>query len=701
MARKTTPHHQSTSKSTRCYCRHCHRHKASHHNDEDRSAIPPAPKESVTDATVQDSVPRIYIWSKPTLDAHGYQWAISGSDSGSNPHFLSPASDPNGVYPSGIIATTYPASSYTVPKTVQGQPIYNDPSDVTTGPVDFIPSEGTEECSPEDYHEEEAPVQDEQSNDFREERRDKQSHHRHHHQHHYRSQSHKKHDRRFHAGHLQACNITISDQADIEDGRLSSCPSHTPLYVSVRNATNILNFTGLTVASRIDVTHSPQLRVLDFPQLKRLDSLFVNEANDLSSVFLQQLSSLPPKIYDDGSYSLGDSSAINITGSPSLTQIDLQAATGLHVLALRDVLRLSSSLNPNITSVVILESNACAGLPALASVRNLHLIGRHITNCFQLAGLTSVLNFTLTNIGPREITFGQTALAVTDTLVLESSVVDPSYLDSTLDLSPVTSVGGNAFITSNENLHIDLDTLDSVKGNLSINNNQNCTFSFNHLGEVGNLLLTDNLNTVLPSFPSLARANNIHLRGHIDQSNIFPALTRVSGTVTIEAWNDDFNCSKLTSQHQEDIISNLNCNGTNNGTQASSGGLAPSPTPPPPDNGLSQGVKAGIGVGVTVGVLGAAIALVWLILRFKIRVKELSQRRSALPPTENGGVSEPQPDEQIHEIDERMPTWMHQVEGRMIIHENPGNDIHELPSTQSGFPGGPALQVNKAAGPLW
>ncbi|KAI0456059.1 hypothetical protein F5B21DRAFT_169749 [Xylaria acuta] len=74
--------------------------------------------------------------------------------------------------------------------------------------------------------------------------------------------------------------------------------------------------------------------------------------------------------------------------------------------------------------------------------------------------------------------------------------------------------------------------------------------------------MTDNPNSTLPWFPDLRRAANIQLRGNIDTSqgpNISPALTTVPGTMTVGAWNSDFNCSQLV------------CNGTD-GTQSDMGG---------------------------------------------------------------------------------------------------------------------------------
>ncbi|KAF2963832.1 hypothetical protein GQX73_g9742 [Xylaria multiplex] len=504
-------------------------------------------------------------------------------------------------------------------------------------------------------------------------------------------------------GDFQTCTVNITNQADIESGSLSSCPENAYRYINIRNATSVLNFTNLTETDYIDVAQSPQLEILDFPHLTSLRYLAVNGATALESILMRQLSSLPSDIHEDGSYTLPiPFSAINITECPNLLELNIQNTTGLHVLALQNVSL--SSLNPNITSVVILETDSCLGLPDLRSTRDFHLTGTGAQGCFLFSDLSSAHNFTLTSISPSEVVFGQAALTVIDTLTLESSVVTSDY-DNTLKLDSVASVGSNAFITSNANAHIEFDSLVSVKGNLSIKNNQNCTFNFDNLGDVGNLLLMDNLNTTLPTFPSLARANSIHLRGYIDKSNIFPALTSVSDSVIIEALNDDFNCSKLVSQYQAGTIPNLSCNGTSNGTGSNSGEPSSSPSPAPNDS-LSQGAKAGIGVGVAVGVLGAAVAIIWLVLRFKIQLKKLSQRNPTAPPIGDNGAAQKQehevqgaiqekPDDQIHQIGES--TKINQAEGRMIIQENQGNGVHELASMPSELPGN---SVQRTPGPV-
>ncbi|KAI1171141.1 hypothetical protein F4777DRAFT_70207 [Nemania sp. FL0916] len=466
---------------------------------------------------------------------------------------------------------------------------------------------------------------------------------------------------------IEGCNITITDQTDIERGPFSSCPNHRSLYIRVRDATETLNFKSLDTAGVIDVSQSPQLQVLDFPQLKHLEALIIKEATALSKILLGQLTSSPPSI-DDGGFSLN--------GADHLANV-----TGLHLFELQDV-ALPSWWNSNITSVVGIESDTCVAFPALERTRNIHLIGTVSANCQLLTNLVSVYNFTLTGISPDEITFGRAALNILDTLVLESSIVNTTYYSHTIGLGPITSVGSNAFITSNENAHIDLYSLNSIRGNLSISENRNCEFNFDHLMEAGNLLLLDNQGTSLPSFPSLARANNIHLRGQIDHFNMFPALTSVSGAVIVEPWNSNFNCSQLVSQYDKGVIGALRCNGTNNETQTITGSKI-----------TSQGAKISIGVGATILVLATAKVCAWLFLYIKTRLKYLSHKGYTplhheqrnmidLEEFDNRDVSQELPDDQVYEAGESESELIHQLDGTMIIQEIPGHDVaYELPSS--------------------
>ncbi|KAI3324920.1 hypothetical protein HD806DRAFT_459360 [Xylariaceae sp. AK1471] len=228
MTKQTTHHHLSKSNcSQRSHHHHRHRHhhhEARHYSDDDGSSESSDTTNWSAEEPSQDqTVPRISAWSEPFLDAHsngqfqyqaritpgGYQWTLSGSDSGTNPQYLSP-------YPNSHIgysaAVTYPAGVQ------QSQPQYYEPSNAAVP----LTGEGSRDHRSEEYYEEgeEKPRRDRGvarrskkiSSDHRDKGRD--DHHRshshsHHHSHrhrHYRSKSHEDSNRRRHTdrGHDHA-----------------------------------------------------------------------------------------------------------------------------------------------------------------------------------------------------------------------------------------------------------------------------------------------------------------------------------------------------------------------------------------------------------------------------------------------------------------------------------------------------------------
>ncbi|KAK6956377.1 hypothetical protein Daesc_001654 [Daldinia eschscholtzii] len=185
--------------------------------------------------------------------------------------------------------------------------------------------------------------------------------------------------------------------------------------------------------------------------------------------------------------------------------------------------------------------------------------------------------------------------------------------------------------------------------------------------------------------------------------NILPALITVPGNVTIEAWNDDFNCSKLVDQFENGLIHFLSCNGTDNGTKSvlivptESTGISQDNTP----STLSQGAWAGIGVGIGVFAIGMICGIVGLFLRFKRWKKELIERirqqeaqarqehlRDSLemehePPNLNllhesdgTGIMREKPDDHIQEAG-----------GTEVVAEHPDDHIRELPVPPAELPG--------------
>ncbi|KAF3069764.1 hypothetical protein GL218_07910 [Daldinia childiae] len=286
-------------------------------------------------------------------------------------------------------------------------------------------------------------------------------------------------------------------------------------------------------------------------------------------------------------------------------------------------------------------------------------------------------------------------LQINDSLIIENCQNDtPDYVPI-YATTTIYSIGNNLQARNNSGRELDFRQLTTVTGDISIYKNTDCTFNFNQLSDVATLSLVDNVNTTIPWFPWLQRASNIYIRGYIDTSpgpNIFPVLTAVSGNVTIEAWNDDFNCSKLVDQYQNNIIHYLACNGTNNGTGSNTDNASPE---------LSQGTWAGIGVGIGVFVIGTVFGLVLLLLRLKrwkkdlierIRQQEAQQehRRDSLemdqePPNLNlllesdgTGIIREKPDDHLREAGDTA-----------IIAEHPDDHIRELPVPPAELEGMP------------
>lgn len=124
--------------------------------------------------------------------------------------------------------------------------------------------------------------------------------------------------------------------------------------------------------------------------------------------------------------------------------------------------------------------------------------------------------------------------------------------------------------------------------------------------------------------PSLNLYTLLTISSRSTGSNIFPSLVLVRDTVTIEAWNDDFNCSKLISQQNDRTINKLICNGTSNVIYNKPEGASSTTT-------LSKGAWAGIGVGIGVVVFTFIGILFWLVLHFRRLLKNLATRNEQMP----------------------------------------------------------------------
>ncbi len=161
--------------------------------------------------------------------------------------------------------------------------------------------------------------------------------------------------------------------------------------------------------------------------------------------------------------------------------------------------------------------------------------------------------------------------------------------------------------------------------------------------------------------------------------NIFPALQSVTGEVVIEAWNGDFDCSKLVQYQQDHTIHYLSCNGlnngTNNGTNNGAGGSSHTT-----NQVLSPGAWAGIGVAIGVFALGLVGGIIWLYIHFKHQLRSSAQTS---PET----TRRKETTEDHAELPRIVPTP--EVDGVGIRREKPDDLMVELPVRPAELPTSP------------
>ncbi|KAI0105897.1 hypothetical protein F4814DRAFT_452277 [Daldinia grandis] len=483
-------------------------------------------------------------------------------------------------------------------------------------------------------------------------------------------------------------DIYISSQEDINNLNCSCGGIDT--NINILNAVGELSFPNCSSANTIYINYSPSLFELSIPDLISLQVLLVRDATQLSNILFPSL--------------MSTGVSFDLLGAPYLGNITFRNISSFISLSLASELSDPRTFS-DVTSVTNLVVGGYNDFGSLRSVEALQIIRpqsyRHVK---MFENITSLKNLTFTN-APGDKYFGD-SLLVNNTLTIEecSNQYD-SFMDEFGDLAQIDSIGSYLQANDNSFTMLEFPQLETVNGDISFYNNTNCSFNFDKLSEIATLSIVDNINSTIPWFPQLQRASNIHIRGNIDTSsgrNIFPVLTVVSGNVTIEPWNDDFNCSKLVDQYQNDLIHNLVCNGTNNLTGASTENLTTNL-----DNSssnLSQGAWAGIGVGIGVFVIGIVLGMVWLLLRLKrwkkeiierIRQQEVQQdhRQDSLemdyePPTQNillesdgTGVIREKPDDHLREAG-----------GRAIIAEHPDDHRRELPVPPAELEGAPYMQ---------
>ncbi|KAI0103190.1 hypothetical protein GGR51DRAFT_257259 [Nemania sp. FL0031] len=376
-------------------------------------------------------------------------------------------------------------------------------------------------------------------------------------------------------------NITIVSQADIDNlhlTRLETCFNN----ITITGAQGTLVFDNLTEANGLYVQDSTDLEALSFPDLFALSAFSATNVPALSNISFPVLQSVgllpygnsgwevPPPYFGSEDRNLID---VVIKNAPALKTFDFGLLTGFFgleiigadSLAQPDPAGYYDSIISNINSSYTLSLDGCYTLGHLNFAHFVQLVGR--PDChYLLANWHSVLNLTLIDTGASSLDINFPFM-INGSLTANSLYLAPENSSSYSEVFYfVSSIGYNANLTSNTNVDLSLGQVQTLGGSFTASNNTNCTFAFNKMSEVtDNITITDNLDSIIPWFPDLRRAENIHLRGNIDTSkgpNIFPALSTVPGTVTIEAWNSDFNCSQLVRQEQAGIIRNLVCNGT-------------------------------------------------------------------------------------------------------------------------------------------
>ncbi|GAP87181.1 hypothetical protein SAMD00023353_2300870 [Rosellinia necatrix] len=456
--------------------------------------------------------------------------------------------------------------------------------------------------------------------------------------------------------------VTVTSQDDIDHGPLSNCTTSIQ-QIDIRNATGTLKFIGAPNVGNLTVRDCPGLQVLDIPDTYRLGSIDITGPNNLTNV------SIPPQcFYDIFSLALfdignGDSGWQN---SESFGFTDLTTA---------EVIETDSCLSLRaLETIFILEISA--GSRCYYDLKNLESISYYkVTGAngfFQLSTLLKGGNVIRAGDVPNGY---ERPLMINNSMILDSSVLQGEEGPSIVP--KIITIGSDFNITSNSNINLTFDPLTEIGAGLFVYNNTNCGFTFDKVTTIGSLVFIDNINTSLPWFPSLKRADDIHLRGYIDTSvgpNIFPALEIVPGSVIIEPWNDDFDCSKLVQYQSDHIIHNLSCNGTNNGTNSGTDTISRS------SNGaLSQGAWAGIGVSIGVVVIGIVGGLLWLYIHFKRQLRKLGEN---IPP-------ESRKSEVAEDSEEPQTAGLQEADGIGMAREKPAEHIVELPTRPTELPTSP------------
>ncbi|KAI1358292.1 hypothetical protein F5Y08DRAFT_333250 [Xylaria arbuscula] len=474
------------------------------------------------------------------------------------------------------------------------------------------------------------------------------------------------------------CNdlFNVTSQIDIDQGPLSNCSGVD--VINIEGETDkILTFKHLRGAKTIITLTTSRLETLKFPHLSNIQSMRIDRAPSLTRVSLPSVSA--------------DSLTLWITEAISLTDFIIGNSTSFASLTLSNVAssHWSSShtfASPNISTVGSISLDVCLPLDGLRSAKSMSIscpsfCSYNLTNLVSVGGLTLEKAAFINTVDPVDLGSGSISpVQVMNSMTLRNSIAgsDPSIGGVEIPLRRIGSIVQDLNITSNGNVQVAYDGLTDVGGSLYIENNWNCSFNFDKLSTVGNILFTNNSHTGLPLFPNLTTVGDIYIGGAISTpngANIFPALTLVSGNVTIEATNNDFNCSKLVSQFTEGSTRNVKCNGKNYNISKSL---------PEPSHGSNQGLSreawAGIGVGTAVAVIGILGVFIGIIIHYRRRLTRLEKGVAVQTSSGKRSINGPR---------QQQPFTMQEVDGRGIFREKPDDPLVELLVEPSELPTGP------------
>ncbi|KAI1123395.1 hypothetical protein F5Y10DRAFT_251893 [Nemania abortiva] len=389
-------------------------------------------------------------------------------------------------------------------------------------------------------------------------------------------------------------------------------------FINIDSPTTDLAFPARLWTQNVTVTGFQNL-LLNLSGAQSVEALYIEDFYNASLVlpFDDYLSTVGAVVLNSSNQATEVERQVNVYGNATGQWIQTNGSyTTLHDIEFLDKIYAETSQIlsfPKLSNVIYLESNAGNFYFPQLSVASNATFTSHIIPANLPQSLQVTHNLTIRHNGGERFT----------SLKLDGTVTSDYEWN-------IQSVGTDFVVSEISNATIILSNLTSVGNSLWVNNSVNSTFAFPDLRNVGTLVMEGNGNSPLPGdLRSLEFADSIVLKGPIDTSssgNIFPSLKLVKGSVTIEVWNDDFNCSKLVSQQMDGLIGHLSCNGTDINmpvmpSQAPQTGAA--------NKGLSQGAWAGIGVGIAIFVIGLAALLIWAFLYFRSRIRQMEKQHTS------------------------------------------------------------------------